>query len=373
MMEDLLREAKKAERPLFAGGIDGLAPGIATILKDPREWNAVKPGERCSCHDTEDSRACDAHVVPNGSKIYLDEAWKWFGHLQNAQRQAMPGYVLELAEHRHRGIDFVWTFQQPAQIYPFARGLMGEHYHVVRRFGTSFLDVFKWEELNEDVKSSSRREAAQRTTRTLPADAWKAYKSAEVHTIKRKIPLKVLALPAMFLAAAGLLWFGVHALRPKQPALTADVAQASGAGAPPPSNGPAGPAYRTAAEYAAAHQPRIATMPWSAPVFDGRKASADPELFCMSSKAGQGANGERLDDSCSCMTEQGTPYATTRAECEMVAANGAPYNAYKQPQRVSQDVHDEAQPRFASSPSSAVGVGQFAAGAAYGADGLNAY
>src|SRR5690606_14116981 len=109
--------------------------------------------------------------------------------------------VLDLAEHRHRGLDFVWTTQQPNQLYPFVRGLIGSHAHVVRRFGTKMIDVFKWGELNEDVKSSSKRDLAQRTTRLLPSQAFGAYKSAEVHTIKPRIPMKVLALPALALGA----------------------------------------------------------------------------------------------------------------------------------------------------------------------------
>src|SRR5690606_6192513 len=122
MVEHLLKEAKaKDPRPLVAYGIDGLKPGLATVLKDPREWNAVREGETCHCHDTENSEACESHVIPNGALIFVDEAWKWFGHLHNATRQSVPPHVLALAEHRHRGIDFVWTMQSPIQIYPFAR------------------------------------------------------------------------------------------------------------------------------------------------------------------------------------------------------------------------------------------------------------
>ncbi|KFA32064.1 hypothetical protein KWG_0108740, partial [Xanthomonas vasicola pv. vasculorum NCPPB 1381] len=69
----------------------------------------------------------------------------------------------------HRGLDFVWTTQQPNQLYPFVRGLIGAHTHVVRRFGTKMIDVFRWGELNEEIKSSAKRDLAQRTTRLLPS------------------------------------------------------------------------------------------------------------------------------------------------------------------------------------------------------------
>ena len=202
MIERLLKEAgKKNPRPLWVAGVDGLKPGLANVLADPTQWNAVKPGETCTCHQYENSEPCNAHVVPNGSLIFVDEAWKWFGHLQNAQRQATPGHVLQLAEHRHRGIDFVWTFQAPAQIYPFARSMVADHNHVVRRFGSKIIDVFTWAELQDDVKSNSKREIAQRKTRAIPSGVvHDAYKFAGEHTIKRKIPWKVMALPVVLVA-----------------------------------------------------------------------------------------------------------------------------------------------------------------------------
>jgi len=348
MVEDLLAESKKAERALFAAGIDGLQPGIATILKDPRDWNAVKPGMICTCHDTEDSTACDSHVVPNGSLIFVDEAWKWFGHLQNATRQSTPDHVLALAEHRHRGIDFVWTFQQPCQIYPFARGLMADHYHVVRRFGTSFIDVFKWEELNEDVKSGAKREAAQRTTRTLPSEAWKSYKSAELHTIKRRIPLKVMALPVMFVVAAGLLYTAYASMKPAEAAPKRTDKRPEAALAAPAETDDKGSRFDSLADYVAAHQPRIPTMPWSAPVFDKRAVTSDPQLYCVSSGAGEDAMGEWREESCSCMTEQGTPYALSRNECRMVARRGAPYNPYRDRRRDAREAQQTAQSKESS-------------------------
>ena len=337
MMEDLINEAKKGERPLFAGGIDGLQPGLATVLHDPRQWNAVKPGERCSCHDTEDSSACDAHVIPNGSLIYIDEAWKWFGHLHNATMQKTPEHVLGLAEHRHRGIDFVWTFQQPNQIYPFARGLMGEHIHVVRRFGTKMIDVFSWSELNEDVKSTAKRENAQRTTRLLPSHVFDAYKSAEIHTIKARVPWKVWAIPFLLVAFILLGWYAVNALRPENMAGELGIkgpnaAQAASAPAVPAAGEGERrkPLYANATEYARAHLPRQAAAPWSAPVYDQRGVTADPQLFCMSSREGEGGDGEWRDFSCTCLTEQGTAYYISDGECRTLARSGPAYNPYKE-------------------------------------------
>ena len=68
--------------------------------------------------------------------------------------------------------------------------------------------------------------------------------------------------------------------------------------------------------------------------FDDRSATSDPQLICMQAGAGQDVCGEHREESCSCRTEQGTPYKVTDAECRMIARQGAPYNPYRE--RVTQ-------------------------------------
>lgn len=340
MMERLVAEAKRAARPIFASGIDGLQPGLATVLEDPRRWNDLTTDRApdCTCDKHAEPHA---HVLPNGALWFVDEAWKWFGHLHDATRQATPPHVLALAEHRHRGIDMIWTTQGPGQIYPFARPLIADHRHCVRRFGTSIIDVFHWEELQEDVKSAPKREAAQRTTRALPKAVFGTYKSADLHTIKARVPLKVWALPVLVVAAGVLLWFAVSWLRPDN--FAADLTDAEGSAAaqaaPSLSTGDGAHAsggkrtYATVEDYIAAHQPRIATLPWSAPIYDGRDVTSDPQVYCMASEAGTDAQGDYRAGSCRCTTEQGTPYALTDAECRMIARHGPPYNPYRERRR----------------------------------------
>ena len=330
MMERLVEESKRAERPLFASGIDGLQPGLATVLDDPRDWNKRDPqtGE---------------YIVPDGALIFVDEAWKWFGHLHDATRQATPKHVLDLAEHRHRGLDFVWTTQQPNQLYPFVRGLIGAHTHVVRRFGTKMIDVFRWGELNEEVKSSAKRDLAQRTTRLLPSSIFGAYKSAELHTIKPRVPWKVMALPLLVVGAAVAAYLAYAMLRPDAMAakIAGKGAQPAQAGAPLSAGSASSersdaPRWESPVAYAKAHLPRFGTMPWTAQVFDGREVTADPLLVCMSSQAGQDAQGRHQEATCTCMTEQGTAYDLSQPECRTLARRGPVYNPYRQQQQQQQ-------------------------------------
>jgi hypothetical protein len=340
MMERLVSEAKKKNpRPLWAGGIDGLAPGLASVLKDPREWNAVKPGETCTCDDTENEEPCTAHVVPNGSLIFIDEAWKWFGHLHDATRQATPLHVLKLAEHRHRGIDFVWTTQMPNQLYPFVRGLIGTHTHVVRRFGTQFVELFRWNELQEDVKSISRRENAVRTTATLPKGNRDKWKSAEEHTIKASIPWRLAVLP---LAVVVVIVAGVVVYKRMQPEAVAESALQSGGSPGLPGDRPgAGGAlnaqadimYSSPAAYVAAMKPRVEYLPASAPIYDGRQVQAYPEAYCVVSGPGRDAQGEWRDGGCTCYTQQMTRVAMHPDACRKIALDRGDFDPYREPPR----------------------------------------
>ena len=320
MMERLTAEAGKGERPIFASGINGLSPGLATVLADPRKWNDINPDgvPDCTCAapgDAENTpRDPHAHYLPNGALWFVDEAWKWFGHLHDAQRQATPPHVLALAEHRHRGIDMIWTTQGPNQLYPFMRPLSADHYHCVRRYGSQVIEVFKWEELQDDVKSQAKREAGQRTTRTLPKAVFGSYKSADAHTIKTKIPGRFWMLPAAILAAIALGYFALQSLRPSA---MAGAMTPEGRGAASAATGPTGstatgaPGERTKPltklEYAERQLPRFGTMPHTAPLYDDRAVTVNPQLFCMSSQAGETASGYR-EASVTCLTEQGTRY-----------------------------------------------------------------
>lgn len=357
MVERLIAEAKKGERPLVAYGVDGLSPGLATVMEDPRQWNAVGPdGE---------------YVIPDGALIFVDEAWKWFGHLHDAGRQATPQHVLQLAEHRHRGIDFVWTTQMPAQLYPFARSLISRHTHVVRRFGTRFTDLYTWEELNDDVKSAAKRDNAQKVVRTLPADVFDQYKSATVHTIKRRLPFKLFVLPVAVVLSVALLWFGINYFRPDA---MASRLRAQGTDAPSGAaallESPSVPRRSaepvSVEEYVERQQPRMALAPWSAPLYDDREVTVDPQLYCMSAGAGEGTG-----EACACLTEQGTRYVVEDHVCRDQARHGPVYNPFRghgdDDRRVAEESSlSSPETRLESFGRSAVGIGEAGFPAAYG-------
>ncbi|MGH8075959.1 MAG: zonular occludens toxin domain-containing protein [Lysobacter sp.] len=326
MMEKLHDAAKKAERPLFAAGIEGLAPGLATVLPDPTQWNAKdENGE---------------HIVPDGSLIFVDEAWKWYGHLHNATGQKTPDHVLAFAEHRHRGLDFVMTTQGPGQLYPFLRTLIEGHTHVVRAMGTQAANLYTWAELNDDVKSRTMRDAALRKLWSYPKQNFNSYKSATQHTIKRKIPLRVFLMPVALLGAIGAAFIAYTYLKPSARAEAMATEEAAG-GLPPTPTGTRVAAMtatqahepEAVAEYFAQFRPRNDAIPSSAPAYDKRRVVAQPQVYCVIAGPGETATGYDAEEDCRCLTEQGTPYKLDDAMCRMNARNGHAYDHFKQPPR----------------------------------------
>ena len=89
------------------------------------------------------------------------------------------------------------------------------------------------------------------------------------------------------------------------------------------------PKWKTLGEYASDHLPRFASMPWTAPIYDGREVTADPMVYCMATGPGLDGNGQHAEGGCGCLTEQGTVYDMSQAECRRVASSGTPYNPYR--------------------------------------------
>jgi hypothetical protein len=70
--------------------------------------------------------------------------------------------------------------------------------------------------------------------------------------------------------------------------------------------------------------PRVAGIPWSAPIYDDQKPQAQPDLYCV----------EWVDvndaKKCRCLTEQGTHAEVPYAMC-VAFAEGGVYNPYRAP------------------------------------------
>lgn len=318
MVAELIEEAKKGERPIYHCGIDGIEPGLGTHFPDITRWN-----------DTDEN---GEYLIPDGSIVYVDEAWKWFGHLHNATNQKTPGHVLAMAEHGHRGLDFVFTTQGPNQLYPFLRTLIGEHTHVCRALGLHAANCFTWPELQDDVKSTSARENSLKELWRYPTDVFHKYKSASIHTVKPSIPKVVWLLPLVIAGALASTYAAIKLLTPAAEPAPLDAAQSGGL--PTDAQQPARPAKPlTGEDWLAQFAPRVAHIPASAPAWDGRKPVSEPRLYCVKSGAGFDALGEKRAASCGCITEQGTRWRIDTETCKAIVDAGGTYDPFKRPAR----------------------------------------
>ena len=291
---------------MYASNFTGLnLPGVQ-ILDDPRQWQDL----------------------PAGSVLFVDEAQRFW----RSRRSGEPApEVIAMETQRHDGVSMVLLTQQPTYLDKHVRGLVDVHRHLIRRAGLEASQVYEWERCKDEPETPANMELADTRIWVFPKKFFGSYTSAEVHTVKRRFPLKLKLVAVAVVAVMGMLWWAANSLKPdaKKDSETSAV---SAEGDTPESRATSrrSGGYANAQAYLAAHQPRIPAFPGSAPIFDDRKVQSEPELFCMS----VGQDGK---DSCSCMTEQGSRYHLDELECQYIARHGAPYNPYKRPDRDSRE------------------------------------
>ena len=288
-------EAEKAGRPVFHNNIPGLSiPGW-------QPWE-VKDWEK----------------LPAGSLMIVDEAQFAFPVTGRGQT---PEWVQKLATHRHLGLDFIVITQNPMLLDSFVRRLVDRHFHVVRKFGTKFATVYEFVNGVKDDVSKNRGDGIRHEFR-YPKDVYDWYKSAELHTVKSRIPARVwmlLILPVLFFA---LVWIGYQRMQPdsrqeemnKALGLNAPVNRSSTQTGSAPSSGYVrGKEQLTTADYVKAYTPRLEGLAHTAPIYDGvtQPQQAPYPAACIASKK-----------KCQCYSQQSTKLDMSDSLCRQLAEGG---------------------------------------------------
>lgn len=297
MMDEFIR----AGVPVFACNFNGLTlPGVQT-LDDPHEWETLPPG----------------------SVLFVDEAQRFFRSRRSGDP---PPALIAMETQRHLGIRIVFLTQQPTYLDKHLRGLIDVHMHLVRRAGLQASQVYTWERCkDEHVDNNENVEIAEKGIWAFPSEYFGMYASAEIHTVKPKLPMRLKLMGAAAVLVAGLFWFGIGKVKGDADKPTdggAETEQADGAAAVPAAGGtPAGRRRReplTRLEYMAQMVPRIPGAPWSAPVYDDFNDVSEPaEVACM------------IGSTCRCITTQGTSYSMEQGLCRQIVASGGMFNPYK--------------------------------------------
>ncbi len=266
--------------------------------------------------------------LPDGSVILLDECYTVFPNRNPGAK--VPPHVEAMARHRHRGFDFILIAQQGLQLDPFLRGLYEQHIHVRQ---TSILKnktkLKRWTQYQNNVNGACNDVVDW----LRPSYVFDYYTSTTKITTKRHLPmwLRWLLFGVIFLVVLllGLRWYFTGKIADYEAEKTPAAAAVRGGGVEQARAAAAERTFATPADYAKAHLPRFASMPWTAPVYDGRQPVSQPELFCMSAKSGIDANGKETEGGCVCLTEQSTRYDISSGECRRLAFSGGIYNPYK--------------------------------------------
>ena len=265
--------------------------------------------------------------LPHGSIIVLDECQFVFSKKPNGSK--LPDYYDQLATHRHKGFDIFLITQHPSLVDNFVRQLVGQHFHAVRKFGLDRATLYEWSALNPGPQLASSQKSAISLKWGYPKEVYTYYKSAEVHTVKKSIPAKLI-LACAFVVAVPLV--GYYALskyqdRGKVEPQASQVGNLPGAvpvasvmpsSAPSPAQ-PVDP-VADAKQYLFNQTPRLAGLPHTAPKYDPITVPVRAPIPAACIQIGTPLSDKGIR--CKCFSQQGTALDVEFNMCISFARNG---------------------------------------------------
>ena len=296
--------SKRDGRPVFYHGIKELKLDWE-LLESPKDW---------------------ASVPPNGI-VVIDEAQKTF---RNRSLGSIPDkFVTDLEDHRHLGIDLVLITQHPSLLDPAIRRLVGRHRHLVRIWGLEASTIHEWDACKDNCDRPGARKDSEKTRWAFDKSMYGMYKSAEVHTMKASIPMRVWMLLALVIFMLCCIGFVVYVFKQKTAsaeAAAAPVASSSQKVAVA-SSSPEDQSKRTSADpradaetYLWRETPRVAGVQYTAPKYDElTKPSRVPvPAACIQI----GSVRDQRAIRCKCYSQEGTPMSVEFNMCIKIAQEG---------------------------------------------------
>lgn len=321
-------------------------------------FEPVEGGELASWKKIE---AKDWQTEPDGTIFLFDESHNDFP--LRPPSGTPPDYVRMLAEHRRRGFDFYLVTQHPQNIDSFVRRLIGSpgwHRHLKRTFGADLVSVLEWPAVNPNCEKDGSGKSGTVTMQAFPKEVYGWYRSASLHTGKKRIPRAVWMLAACAVLVPSFGYLAItkvygNVTKHAKPA-TETIANVPGGNAQQSGQQNRKP---TADEYVADRVARLKDFPHTAPAYDDvtKPAEAPYPAACV-----------QMGKTCKCYTQQATLLQVSGAVCLQIVAQGffmdwksargeysvrdrAPQQP-QQPQQVQQVAHapQQEQPRMVPVP-----------------------
>jgi len=290
-------------------------------IKRPVYYHNINQLKNESWIKLTDDMAKKPHEIEKGAVIIYDECQDIFPVLPNSKAGNTPEHYTYMNKHRHNGHDVIMVTQHPKNLNTQLRRLVNKHIHFKRIFGTSFVTRFEFQKCYDEPEDHFSKKDAVVSKIEIDKNYFDTYKSAEVHTVKRNLPIgkfiKFGLLVLLTLCAIGALVFALVKLynnqtSPDKPSSSAvSTSSSSNALADIIKRGDSSPEH----DYFSSRKPRIEGLPHTAPIYDDlTKPVSFPRISaCVLRKT---------DNVCKCYTQQATPLSVTHDICLNVVSNG---------------------------------------------------
>jgi len=150
----------------------------------------------------------DWHLIKD-ALIIVDEA-QYLVRPRPAGARATDKYDF-LNTHRHEGVDLVLITQHPSLIDKSARLMVEKHHHLRRPYGHTYSVRKEWEMLNENPSPRPTLLDGQESRFVFDKKYFGKYKSASQHTVKRRIPWRLVGYFGLALTfVLGVSYLGVR-------------------------------------------------------------------------------------------------------------------------------------------------------------------
>ncbi len=302
-LKDVREQQLKEGRPVYYHGFD-MDPAKAEEFGwqpfEPKKWQDL----------------------PDGSICIMDECQNEFPLRRSGSE--VPDYINAIAQHRRRrGFDFWLICPHPSLLDVFVRRLIDKpswHRHLKRAFGADVVSVLQFGSPDMKCEEPGAGSRGEVSMRPYPKDVYGWYRSASLHTGKKKIPRAVWVVAACALIVPAALAYAVMSVSdsvtkkaPEAQKLAPVEQGATLVSAPDTSARPKGPEPLTLAEYLDQRKPRVPGLPYTAPAYDQvtQPVTAPYPAACV-----------QMADVCRCYTQQGTRLAVPLATCSDIVQRG---------------------------------------------------
>lgn len=312
-LHDVRQQQLKENRPVYYHGFDmdeAKAAEFGWQKFDPKKWQDL----------------------PDGSICIMDECQNEFPIRRSGSE--VPDYINAIAQHRRRrGFDFWMISPHPSLIDVFIRRLIDKpswHRHMKRAFGADMVSELKFSAPDMKCEEPGAGARAEVAMRPYPKEVYSWYRSASLHTGKKKIPKQVYIFVACIVFVPLAIWAAFdflisNAVKDAPIAQAKDETQSTAAPAARSRSAQAAPL--SPAEYVATLKPRLEAFPHTAPRYDEitqPSTAPYPAACIVMEKTG-----------CKCYSQQATLLQVPDAVCRQIVDRGyfVDWNIQQQPQR----------------------------------------